>query len=100
MKTNRILYPDGHRCSTLDYAAMLPNGQYHLVTVGAHEYWVHRYEGALNGIDRAGVLLSYPRDVFGSRKALRVVICSDCDLSDGEAAKNVFGSQILYDPFR
>ena len=52
MKTNRILCPDGHRCSAQDYAAMLPNGQYHLVTVGGHEYWIHRYEGALNGIDK------------------------------------------------
>ena len=74
MKTNRILYPDGHRCSAQDYAAMLPNGQYHLVTVGGHEYWIHRYEGALNGIDKAVVLLSYPRDAFGGKKALRVFI--------------------------
>ena len=84
MKTNRILYPDGHRCSAQDYAAMLPNGQYHLVTVGGHEYWIHRYEGALNGIEKAVVLLSYPKDAFGSKKALRVFICSDFGLSDGE----------------
>ena len=84
MKTNRILYPDGHRCSAQDYAAMLPNGQYHLVTVGGHEYWIHRYEGALNGIEKAVVLLSYPKDAFGSKKALRVFICSDFGLSDEE----------------
>ena len=84
MKTNRILYPDGHRYSAQDYAAMLPNGQYHLVTVGGHEYWIHRYEGALNGIDKAVALLSYPRDAFGGKKALRVFICSDSGLSDGE----------------
>ena len=84
MKTNRILYPDGHRCSAQDHAAMLPNGQYHLVTVGGHEYWLHRYEGALNGIDNAVVLLSYPKDAFGSKKALRVFICSDFGLSDEE----------------
>ena len=84
MKTNRILYPDGHRCSAQDHAAMLPNGQYHLVTVGGHEYWIHRYEGALNGIEKAVVLLSYPKDAFGSKKALRVFICSDFGLSDGE----------------
>ena len=84
MKINRILYPDGHRQSAQDYAAMLPNGQYHLVTVGGHEYWIHRYEGALNGIDKAVVLLSYPKDAFGCKKALRVFICSDLALSDGE----------------
>ena len=84
MKTNRILYPDGHRCNAQDYAAMLPNDQYHLVTVGGHEYWIHRYEGALNGIDKAVVLLSYPKDAFGNKKALRVFICSDLDLSVDE----------------
>ena len=45
MKTNRILYPDGHRHSAQEYAPMLPNGQYHLVTVGGHEYWIHRLQG-------------------------------------------------------
>ena len=30
-----------------------------------------RYEGALNGIEKAVVLLSYPKDAFGSKKALR-----------------------------
>ena len=82
MKTNRILYPDGQRRSAQDYAAMLPNGQYHLVTVGGHEYWIHRYEGALNGIDNAVVLLSYPKNALGNKNALRVFICSDCCLPD------------------
>ena len=84
MKTNRILFPDGHRQSAREYAAILPNDQYHLVTVGGHEYWVHRYEGALNGIDRAVVLLSYPKNAFGRHHALRVFICSDLSLSDEE----------------
>ena len=77
MKTNRILFPDGHRRSVQDYATMLPNDQYHLVTVGGHEYWIHRYEGALNGIDEAVVLLSFPQNAYGSKNALRVFVCSD-----------------------
>lgn len=84
MKVNRILYPDDHRCSAQDYAAMLPNDQYHLVTVGGHEYWIHRYEGPLNGIDKAVVLLSYPENAFGNKNALRVFVCSDLKLSDAE----------------
>ena len=51
IKTNRILYPDDQRCNAQDYASKLPNDQYHLVTVGGHEYWVHRYQGKLNGSD-------------------------------------------------
>ena len=88
MKTNRILYPDGHRRSAQEYASMLPNGQYHLVTVGGHEYWIHRYEGALNGIDKAVVLLSYPKNAFGKKIALRVFVCSDLKLSDAEILKH------------
>ena len=75
---------DRHGGPAPGYAAMLPNGQYHLVTVGGHEYWSHRYEGALNGIGKAVVLLSYPKDAFGSKKALRAFICSDFGLSGGE----------------
>ena len=84
IKTNRILYPDGHRLSARDYAAMLPNDQYHLVTVGGHEYWIHRYEGTLNGIGKAAVLLSYPKAAFGNKNALRVFISSDLNLSDAQ----------------
>lgn len=82
IKTNRILYPDGHRRNAQDYAAMLTNDQYHLATVGGHEYWIHRYEGALNGIDKAVVLFSYPKNAFGNHHALRMFICSDLSLSD------------------
>lgn len=84
LKTNRILYPNGKHCPACDYAAMLPNDQYHLVTVGGHDYWIHRYEGALNGIEKAVVLLSFPKNAFGLRKALRVFVCSDIALSDEE----------------
>lgn len=84
MKTNRILYPDSGRRSAQDYASMLPNGQYRLVTVGGHKYWIHRYEGVFNEIDKAAVLLFYPKDAFGSKKALSVFICSDLGLSDEE----------------
>lgn len=52
--------------------------------MGGHEYWTHRYEGALNGIDKAVVLLSYPKNAFGNKKALRVFICSALGLSDEE----------------
>ena len=82
LKSNRILYPNGKRCPASKYAASLPNGQYHLVKVGGHEYWVHRYEGTLNGIGHAAVLLSYPKNSFKNELALRLFLCSDTDFSD------------------
>ena len=82
IKTNRILYPDDQRCNAQDCASKIPNDQYHLVTVGGHEYWIHRYQGKLNGIGQAAVLLSYPKNAFGQKNALRAFICSDITLSD------------------
>ena len=43
---------------------------------------VYRYEGLLNKIDHAVVLLSYPADAIGRKSALRVFLCSDPSLSD------------------
>ena len=84
LKSNRILYPRGKRCPASEYALSLPNDQYHLVKVGGHEYWVHRYVGALNGIGHAVVLLSYPKHSFRKESALRLFLCSDSSLSDEE----------------
>ena len=84
MKTNRILYPNGPRVSAADYASTLKIGQFHSVTVKGREYLVHRYEGRLNKIPHAVVLLSYPKSAFGQKKALRVFLCSDMTLSDEE----------------
>ena len=82
MKTNRILYPEEKRTSASDMAVSLDRSCFHPVTVKGRDYLVYRYEGALNKIDHAVVLLSYPVKAFGKKNALRVFLCSDTDLSD------------------
>ena len=82
MKTNRILYPDGKRTSAADMASSLDPGCFHPVTVKVRTYMVYRYEGPLNKIDHAVVLLSYPNASVGKKNALRVFLCSDTSLSD------------------
>ena len=82
MKTNRILYPEGKRISASDLASSLDIGCFHPVTVKGRTYIVYRYEGALNKIDHAVVLFSYPAGAFGKKNALRVFLCSDISLSD------------------
>ena len=42
---------------------------------------MYRYEGNLNGIENAVVLLSYPEKAFGNPKALRAFISTNVDLS-------------------
>ena len=59
-----------------------------LVTVKGRNYYVYRYEGNLNGIENALVLLSYPEKAFGKPKALRAFLCMDVSLSTNEILDN------------
>ena len=65
LKTNRLLYPSGMKKKLSELAAGLSVTEkvFDLVTVKK------RYEGNLNGIENAVVLLSYPEKAFGNPKA-------------------------------
>ena len=83
LKTNRLLYPSGIKKKLSEMAAELStthNG-FDLVTVKNRKYYVCRYEGNLNGIENAVVLLSYPEKAFGNPKALRAFLSTDVSLS-------------------
>ena len=86
LKTNRILYPMGIRQKASELALHMrksdPNVS--LVTVDKRKFYVYRYEGNLNKISNAVVLLSYPEECFGNQKALRVFISTDVSLSTQE----------------
>lgn len=83
IKTNRIIYPCGIRQKASEFALHLrktdPNVS--LVTVGNREFYVYRYEGELNEIPNAAVVISYPKEAFGNPKALRVFISTNAGLS-------------------
>ena len=88
MKTNRILYPYGVKMNVCNLAGKLVEAEcrelFHLVTVKQRQYHVYRYEGNLNGIENAVVLLTYPKNAFGKEKALRAFISTNAALSDEE----------------
>lgn len=80
LKTNRILYPQGIRISVQDFAAHIRKEDVRLVTVNGTSYWTYRYEGALNDIENAVVLLCWPEHAFGKPQALRAFLCTDVSL--------------------
>lgn len=82
MKTNRIPFPEGKRTSAAYLATSLPPGCFHPVTAKSRTYMVYHYEGSLNKIDHAVVLLSYPVEALGKKGTLRVFLCSDVSLPD------------------
>lgn len=77
-----IYFSHPKRTPAAELAASLDHGCFHPVTVKSRTYMVYRYEGPLNKIDHAVVLLSYPADAIGRKSALRVFLCSDPSLSD------------------
>ena len=83
LKTNRVLYPCGIKQKVGEFALHLrkTDAAVSLVTVGSRSYYVYRYEGSLNGIEDAVVLISYPKDAFHVPKALRAFISTDVSLS-------------------
>ena len=86
LKSNRILFPYGARRSVRELAGKLEQAQcrelFHIVTVKGRRYWVYRYEGKLNKLENAVVLLCYPVQAFGKAKALRAFISTNAALSD------------------
>jgi len=86
LKTNRILYPHGMKQKLSEFALSLrkTDARVSLVTVGSRSYYVSRYEGNLNGIENAVVLISYPKDGFHAPKALRAFISTNVSLSTRE----------------
>ena len=84
LKTNRVLYPCGIKQKVSEFALHLrkTDAAVGLVTVGSRSYYVYRYEGNLNGIENAVVLISCPKDVLHVPKALRAF--TDVSLSTRE----------------
>ena len=81
-----MLYPFGIKKKLREFAALLSvrHSDFNLVTVKNQKYYVYRYEGKLNGIENAVVLLSYPEKAFGNPKALRAFLSTDVSLSTDE----------------
>ena len=86
LKTNRIIYPCGIRQKVSEFALHLrkKDPDVSLVTVDNRNFYVYRYEGELNDIPNAVVIISYPENAFGESKALRVFLSTNAGLSTQE----------------
>jgi len=83
LKSNRVIYPHGIRQKISSFALHLrkTDSAVRLVTVGSRKYYVYRYEGQINGLENAVILITYPKDAFLVPKALRAFISIDTSLS-------------------
>lgn len=83
LRTNRVIYPMGIKQQLSQFSKYIRNtdANVSLVTVGKRQYYVYRYEGNLNDVDNAVVLISFPKGAFGVPSALRAFLCTDSSLS-------------------
>jgi len=82
LKTNRIIYPKGIGIQIKQFTQYIEKNDVCLVTVNNSKYWVYRYEGHLNGIDNAVVLLCWHENAFKKDGALHAFLCTDTELEN------------------
>jgi hypothetical protein len=81
LKTNRVIFPQGVRMQIKDFAQHIERNDVRPVTVNKVTYLVYRYEGPLNGVDNAVVLLCWPEKAFKKANALHAFLCTDVELN-------------------
>lgn len=53
-----------------------------LVTVNSSNYYIYRYEGPLNDVENAAILLSWPAESFRNANTLKAFLCTDISLDN------------------
>ena len=80
LRTNRVIYPKGHGSLGIKvhaFAKTLKAKDLSLVKAGGHEYYVYKYQGKLNDLKEAAIVLSWPKNALFYEKALKAFISLD-----------------------
>lgn len=78
LKTNRIFYPAGIRQKLSEFVKYISDSDLGLVTVKEKQYKVYRYEGKMNGLENAVVLINW--EVGSPNSDPKYHLCSDVSL--------------------
>lgn len=84
LKTNRIFYPQGIRQSLKSFASYISKTDTDLVTIGSSDYRVYRYEGKLNVVENAALLLCWKDGEGFDPKQMKAFLSTDVSLSNEE----------------
>ena len=59
IKSNRVIYPAGIKTNVGKFSSYIKSNETSVVTASNNKYYVYRYEGKLNDIENAVVLISW-----------------------------------------
>lgn len=77
LKSNRIFYPAGIRQSLSGFIQYITDSDLDIVTVKGKKYKVYRYEGKMNGLENAVILITWDN---ASNSEPKYFLCSDVSL--------------------
>ena len=84
LRTNRVIYPTNHERLGIklnDFGKTLTKEDVDLVKVGNSEFYVYSYNGKLNDLKEATVILSWPKDALFKDGCLRAFISPNSNMS-------------------
>ena len=80
IKSNRVIYPAGIKTNVKKFSSYIRTNETSLVTASNNKYYVYRYEGKLNDIENAVVLISWTKNDLSDNPAF--IISTDVSLDN------------------
>jgi len=82
IKSNRVIYPFGIKTSVKDFSTHIRKNETCLDTVGDNKYYVHRYEGKINDLENAVILICWSKADLSDKPAF--VVSTDVSLDSSK----------------
>ena len=79
IKSNRVIYPFGIKTSVKEFSTHIRKNETCLVTVGDNNYYVYRYEGKINDLENAVILICWSKPILSDKPAF--IVSTDVSLT-------------------
>ncbi|CAG9701475.1 transposase [Clostridium neonatale] len=80
IKSNRVIYPPGIKTNVGKFSSYIKSNETSVVTASNNKYYVYRYEGKLNDIENAVVLISWNKQNLSDKPSF--IISTDVSLDN------------------
>ncbi len=85
IKSNRMIYPGGIKTGVKGFSAFISKEETCPVTAGDNTYYVYRYEGKINDLENAVILICWSKADLSDKPAF--ILSTDVSLTTSEILK-------------
>lgn len=93
IKSNRVIYAAGIKTNVKEFSSYIRTNEISLVTASSNKYYVYRYEGKLNDIENAVVLISWTKEDLSDNPSF--IISTDVALDNKVLNSTLFDVNII-----